>query len=181
MNRKQINKLASKYSSKIISLKLAEENDAEFIFNMMQDKEYKKYYMDRLVRNSVEEEKKNIKKLENHAEKGLGYYFIIFYRGQPAGIIEVYKIHKFDKRAAVGYGIAREFWGKGIATKSLKLTLNILKKEFELHATEATTYPKNIRSKKVLEKNGFKKVGKMEQYTYSKDGWKDRLLYWKVL
>lgn len=51
----------------------------------------------------------------------------------------------------VGYWLGREFWGKGIATRALKLFLQELK-ERPLYARVAKH---NIASRRVLEKCGF--------------------------
>jgi [ribosomal protein S5]-alanine N-acetyltransferase len=178
---KQLEKLISKYDSKTISLRLAQQNDAEFIYNMMQDKDYQKYYMDRLIPKSIESTKKEINNFLKSAKRGNGYYFLIRYKKTPVGILNVYKGHAQDKRAAIGYGLARKYWKKGITTKALKILLKIMKNEFDFHAVEATAYPKNIASRKVLKKSGFKEVGTMEKYTFSKGKWEDRVLYWKIL
>jgi [ribosomal protein S5]-alanine N-acetyltransferase len=178
---KKIDELAKKYSSKTICLRLAQERDAEFIFEMMQNKEYQKYYMERLIPKSIEAEKKEIKSFLKNAEKGKGYYFLIEYKGKPVGIMDVYKGHSMDMRAAIGYGLLYEYWNKGIMSKAIKILLNLVQKEFGFHAVEATTYPKNYASRKILEKAGFKKVGIMEKYTWSRGKWEDRVLYWKVI
>ena len=178
---KEIDKLISRYNTKTISLKLAQETDAEFMYNMMQNKDYQKYYMERLIPKSVEAARKEINGYLRSAQRGNCYYFILNYNKTPVGIMDIYKGHAQDKRAAIGYGLAREYWGKGITTKALKILLKLMKNDFNFHAVEATTYPKNTASKRVLEKAGFKKVGTMEKYTFSRGKWEDRVLYWKVL
>ena len=68
----------------------------------MQDKDYQKYYLDRLIPKSVEASRKELKNFVKNAEKGNGYYFILEYNGKPAGIMDIYKGHAQDKRAAIG-------------------------------------------------------------------------------
>ena len=60
-----------------------------------------------------------------------------------------------DGRRYVGYRVAREFWGRGIATAALAEFLAELH-ERPLHALVSTT---NIGSIRVLEKCGFVEVG----------------------
>jgi RimJ/RimL family protein N-acetyltransferase len=56
-----------------------------------------------------------------------------------------------DGRRYVGYWIGRKFWGRGIATEALRLTLEEIS-ERPLYAWVALT---NRGSVRVLEKNGF--------------------------
>ncbi|MFO0833223.1 MAG: GNAT family N-acetyltransferase [Phycisphaerales bacterium] len=56
----------------------------------------------------------------------------------------------------VGYWVAREHWGRGIATKALSSFL-LVEPRRPLHATTAWA---NAGSKRVLERNGFRLVGR---------------------
>lgn len=56
-----------------------------------------------------------------------------------------------DGKREVGYWLGREFWGKGIASKSLELFLQEVKMR-PLYAHVAKTNPASMR---VLEKGGF--------------------------
>lgn len=69
-----------------------------------------------------------------------------------AGSISCYKL---DGRNLVGYGIGREFWGQGIATRALKLFL-VQVPVRPLHAHVAVT---NAASLRVLQKCGFTVIG----------------------
>jgi RimJ/RimL family protein N-acetyltransferase len=57
-----------------------------------------------------------------------------------------------DGKRVVGYWIAREFWGRGIATEALARLLEIVSER----PLEATVLPGNDASVRVLEKNGFR-------------------------
>jgi len=163
-----------------ITLKEAKEEDAEFIYKMMQNKDYQKYYLDRLISKSIEEEKRNIDRFNSLSKKGLQYYFVIYFGKEKSGILDIYKISKEDKRCCIGYGINKEFWRKGIATSAVKEALKFLKTK-KIHTIEATADPKNIASKKVLEKNGFYLAGTLKDYYYEKEKYLDREIYWKIL
>lgn len=62
---------------------------------------------------------------------------------------------KLDGQDAVGYWIAREHWGRGIATEALRLLLREVPVR-PLHARAASTNTASIR---VLERCGFKLIG----------------------
>jgi ribosomal-protein-alanine N-acetyltransferase len=163
-----------------VSIKPVEIEDADFFVKIMQNKEYKKHYLNRLLLKTKKQAEDYIRGVKREEEKGKVYCFTIYYGKEKAGILDLYKINNKDKRSAIGYGVAYEFWGKGIATKAVKLGLDFLKKK-GLHTIEATIDPKNEASCKVLEKTGFEKIGTAKDYYFDKNKYVDRVLYWKIL
>ena len=163
-----------------VTLKEVKEEDSEFVYTIMQDKDYQKYFPASCISDTLEEQKKALRHRIAQAKKGLSYYFIINSGKERTGVIDLYKIDKKNNRCAVGYGISKEYWGKGIATKAVKEAIKIAK-EKGLHALEASAHPKNKASQKVLLKNGFKKIGLIKDYYFEKGKYEDRLLYWKIL
>ena len=164
-----------------IKLVPVNESDAEFIFEMMQDKDYQKYYLDRLIPKNLNETKNGIKKSFKEMKNKFSYYFIIKKGKTRIGIVEVYKIMQKDKRCSIGYGIKKEYWGKGYGTLACKLGVNFIKTKLKLHSIEAVTEPNNIASCKVLEKNGFEKIGIIKDYYLNKGKYVNRTLYWKII
>lgn len=165
----------------MILLKEATEKDAKFLFEMKKDPEFKKYFPNFLITKTLEEEKKLVKNYQKGSKKMQEKQFIILSNKKRVGSLEIYKANKKHNRGSIGYSVKKEYWGKGIAKKACKMGLEIMKKEFKIHSVEATTHPKNISSQKVLEKNGFKKIGLMKDYYYFNKKYIDRILYWKIL
>ena len=164
-----------------IKLRPIEENDTNFFFESMQDKEYKKYYLERLTPKNFNEAKNQVKKHIRERENDFAYYFVIEKGKTPIGILDVYKIMQRDKRGSIGYGIKKEYWGKGYAKEACKLGLKFIKTKLKLHSVEATAEPDNLASCRVLEKNGFEKIGIIKDYYFDKGKYVDRVLYWKIL
>ena len=73
----------------------------------------------------------------------------IIYKEKVAGQIVCWKEGKYEQR--IGYWIGKEFWGRGIASAAVAELLKLVKTR-PLYAEVAN---QNIRSKRVLEKNGF--------------------------
>ena len=73
--------------------------------------------------------------------------------GHLAGYINCFKANGQDM---IGYWIGREYWGRGVATRSLELLLKLITRR-PLHARVATHNKASIR---VLEKCGFTVVGR---------------------
>jgi len=164
-----------------IKLRAIEETDAEFFFELMQDKDYQKHYLERLIPKNLNEAKNCVKKHIREIENKFSYYFIIQKGKTPIGILDVYKIMQKDKRGSIGYGIKKEYWGKGYANSACKLGLKFIKTKLKLHSVEATAEADNIASCKVLEKNGFERIGLIKDYYFDKGKYVDRVLYWKIL
>jgi RimJ/RimL family protein N-acetyltransferase len=72
--------------------------------------------------------------------------------GEPAGHVLSWPA---EGRRYIGYWIAREFWGRGLATAALTEFLGELQ-ERPLHALVSTD---NVASIRVLEKCGFVEIG----------------------
>ena len=163
-----------------ITLQKATHEDALFLFEMMQDAEYQKYYPSSLVAQNLEEQKKSLNHYIAQMNKEISYYFIIYVGKEKAGLLDIYKIDKRNHRSGIGYGITKKYWGKGVATKAVKEATKFAKK-IGIHALEASAHPKNKASQKVLLKNGFKKIGLIKDYYFENGKYEDRLLFWKIL
>lgn len=63
-------------------------------------------------------------------------------------------------RIELGYGIGRPFWGNGFATEAVREAVRHAQ-TVGVAALEACTFPSNPASARVLEKNGFKNMGRI--------------------
>ena len=82
--------------------------------------------------------------IEKHSKSFVGYFG--FWRMIPQHC-----------RAEIGYALKPEYWGKGYMYETLNRMVRFGFNEMNLHSIEANVNPANERSKKVLEKIGFKK------------------------
>lgn len=81
------------------------------------------------------------------------------------GIIEAADFNQKVNAVTVGYFLSETNWGKGIATKALKILIDFLFTEVHVNRIQAEVMPLNEASKKVLLKNGFIKEGTLRQAT----------------
>lgn len=81
---------------------------------------------------------------------------LIYWEGQFVGEIGI-EINQdvFRLSAEMGYFIGEPFWGKGIASKAIKLMLDYVFHTFNIIRIEAGVFNFNKPSMRVLEKNGF--------------------------
>jgi ribosomal-protein-alanine N-acetyltransferase len=72
--------------------------------------------------------------------------------------VDLVSIHR-QPLISINFGIAVPFWNKGYATAAVFQAITFAKKELEARCIESTCLRENIASKRVMQKNGFRKVG----------------------
>jgi ribosomal-protein-alanine N-acetyltransferase len=80
----------------------------------------------------------------------------------------------------VGYWVAEEHNGKGFATAALGLVCERAFGELGLHRIEAGTLLDNVASQRVIEKNGFTRIGIAPRYLQIAGEWSDHVLFQKT-
>lgn len=79
--------------------------------------------------------------------------------------------------ASVGYWVDEARGGRGVASAALAALIPIAFGELGLHRLEAGTLTHNVRSQRVLLKNGFVQYGLAPRYLRIDGAWQDHLLY----
>ena len=88
----------------------------------------------------------------------------IIWNGKIAGSIGVMpKDDVYRKSIEIGYFVAEEFWGNGIASRAVSLLLGYIKRNFDVVRIYAEVFNYNAASMRVLEKNGFHLEGIRER------------------
>ena len=67
------------------------------------------------------------------------------------------------RRAEVGFALRRDYWGQGLATDALGSLIEFSFETLALHRLEADVDPKNERSQRVLERQGFRREGYLRE------------------
>lgn len=79
---------------------------------------------------------------------------------------------------SLGYVLSQDYWGMGIMTEAVRATIKYLFEDMKLDIVSCCHYPTNIRSKRVIEKAGFKYEGVLRQAKKIYDGSvKDHVCY----
>ncbi len=68
-----------------------------------------------------------------------------------------------NRRAEVGFALAEEVWGQGLATEALSRLFRFAFQELGLHRLEADVHPDNVACLAVLEKLGFQREGYLRE------------------
>lgn len=104
--------------------------------------------------------------------------FAIDLNGLAIGSIgAIFKDDVYRKNAEIGYWLAEEYWGKGIATASISLIVRYIFDNFDIIRIYAEAYADNIASHRALEKAGFRKEGIFRKNIIKNNRIKDSLIY----
>ncbi|CAM8897022.1 unnamed protein product [Rhodiola kirilowii] len=95
------------------------------------------------------------------------------------GFVSIFQESGEDSfKAYIGYGLAAEYWNRGVATQAVKLAVAQVFKDIpDLVRLQAHVFVDNTASQRVLEKAGFTKEGLLRKYEVIKGEIKDLLLY----
>jgi ribosomal-protein-alanine N-acetyltransferase len=78
---------------------------------------------------------------------------------------------------SVGYWLAREATGRGLATAAVREIQRVAFDELGLHRVEAATLVHNTASQRVLQRNGFTRFGLAPKYLRIAGKWQDHLVF----
>ncbi|XP_022761077.1 uncharacterized protein LOC111307335 [Durio zibethinus] len=98
---------------------------------------------------------------------------------RPIGAISVTANSGNDKcRGELGYVLASNYWGKGIATRAVKMVAKtIFVERPHLERLEALVDVENVGSQRVLEKAGFQREGVLRKYIILKGRSRDMVIF----
>ena len=82
-------------------------------------------------------------------------------------------IHDNGQQATIGYSITPAEQGKGFATEAVGAVIGALFNEAHLHRVVAGIDPRNVASRKVLDKLGFRYEGRSERSVLVRGDWVD--------
>jgi ribosomal-protein-alanine N-acetyltransferase len=78
---------------------------------------------------------------------------------------------------SVGYWLNAAAVGRGLATAALRETIALAFGELGLHRIQAETLLSNVASQRVLDRNGFVRIGMAPTYLKIAGQWQDFILY----
>ena len=85
------------------------------------------------------------------------------------------------RSASIGYWLAVDAVGRGLATRAVDTVAEIADTELKLHRIEASTVTNNIASQRVLQRAGFHQIGSAPNYLHIDGAWRDHNLYQRIL
>jgi len=111
-------------------------------------------------------------------ERGRSLPLVIHDAGRVEGMITLQSIIRGSfQSCSVGYWLAEEAQGRGLATTALQEATRLAFQELRLHRVQAETLPRNGRSQRVLLRVGFVAYGTAQAYLKIAGAWQDCDLY----
>lgn len=118
---------------------------------------------------------------ESERREGTGYACVIEHDDRAVGMVSLSAIARGPAQTAnLGYWVAKTVNGRGVATQAVGLILDLAFDELQLHRVQAATLLHNTASQRVLERNGFERIGHARSYLKIAGDWQDHLLFQRV-
>jgi ribosomal-protein-serine acetyltransferase len=127
---------------------------------------------------SVDDATDFITRSEAENEKGEHLSFGIFYQGKVIGVLSFNRIFHSDRRTTIGYWLGQEYNGLGIITKACKSLITYGFEKLLLNKIEINCATKNIKSKGVPDRLGFKHCGVLKENEWLYDHFVDHDVYY---
>ena len=158
----------------LVNLRQLSVNDARAIAHLM-NYNISKYLYEVPDPYSIQDALGFINKAHNDFESLSALHFAIEYKRMSdqrnnypvfVGSIGLKNIDLINKKSDLGYWIGEEYWGRGIATECVRLIISYAFSSSGLGLREVIAYvfPENKASIRVLENNGMKNKGKVNEY-----------------
>ena len=153
-------------------------SDAKNLFHIRSNDDVMRF-MDVIRFESISDAEKLINSVEEAYRKQEGITWAIIERHSNSfiGYFGFWRMIPEHCRAEIGYALKREYWGKGYMHETIDKIVRFGFNEMKLHSIEANVNPANERSKKVLEKIGFKKEAYFRENYLFDNKFLDSIIY----
>ncbi|WP_433655179.1 GNAT family N-acetyltransferase [Nocardia sp. CA-128927] len=108
------------------------------------------------------------------------WFGLVELAGQAVGALSMRLQRGIASSAVIGYWVAEEVNGKGVATEAIGQCLDMAFWKMGLHRVDAFVREDNIGSCRALEKNGFHRVGLSRGHLHIAGRWWDMVYFQKL-
>jgi ribosomal-protein-alanine N-acetyltransferase len=131
---------------------------------------------------TVEGQRADIEAALARHRRGEGLPFVVLDdRGEVAGRVTLSGIIRgVFQSCSMGYWLAKDQTGKGLATEAVRAAVAVAFTELGLHRVQAETVVANVPSQKVLSRAGFERFGLAPQYLRIAGKWQDHILFQRL-
>jgi ribosomal-protein-alanine N-acetyltransferase len=101
--------------------------------------------------------------------------------GEPAGFVGLSHVVRGSLQSAIlSYWVDEAHNRRGLCTRAVAEVIEFAFGELDLHRLEAGTLPDNFGSQRVLEKNGFERIGLARSFLLIAGEWRDHVLFQRI-
>src|SRR5205823_9125639 len=114
-------------------------------------------YLDRPKANTLDDARNFISKISDGIAKNESIFWVVTPRDGTRflGSICLWQISREEAKAEIGFELLPENHGKGVMQEVIPEVIRFAFENMKLHSIEAELSPRNVKSVKLLEKNGF--------------------------
>jgi ribosomal-protein-serine acetyltransferase len=106
-----------------------------------------------------------------------GFQTAIWHQGQIVGIIGYHHLEWANRSTCIGYWLDERFQGKGIMTKACRALVDYAFVEWKLNRIEIRCAERNLKSRGIPERLGFKAEGLLREAEWLYDHYVDHVVY----
>ncbi|MDX6592713.1 MAG: [ribosomal protein S5]-alanine N-acetyltransferase [Gaiellales bacterium] len=130
---------------------------------------------------TVDGQRRELEQVVQQSAADLRHRFVILADARPVGVLSVSNVVRgVFQSANLGYWVVREMNGQGVGTRAVGAVCRWAFGPGGLHRLEAGTMVDNVASQRVLEKNGFERIGLARDYLHIGGDWRDHILFQRV-
>lgn len=155
--------------------------DNKQIFSYRSDSETNKYQG--WIPKTLSDVNEFISKIPDEINKPETWFQLVIIEKTTNEIIGDIGIHFIDHdnfQSEIGCTLNKAYHGKGIATETMRATIDYLFKILNKHRIVTSIDPRNIDSIKLVERLGFRKEGHFKQSLLIDGEWVDDIIYAKL-
>lgn len=160
-------------SERLILRQLTPEDAADF-FACQSDPEVFRY-AGRSEETSLESARHMLNILfKRHQEQSMLSWAILLKENQRLiGRFQIEEWSDENHRAAVGYLLGKQYWGKGYASEALRAVIASLFEQTTVNRIDTFAWAENVASTRVMEKAGMRFEGLARQKRFAKGAFRD--------
>ena len=133
------------------------KDDEKEIFALRSD-DFINQYLDRAKANTLDDARNFISTITNNIARNESILWVVTPKDEARflGTICLFQISREEAKAEIGYELLPENHGKGIMQEVIPEVIRFALEEMRLLSVEAELSPRNVKSVRLLEKNGFR-------------------------
>ena len=153
-------------------------DDKNNIYNLRSDPKVMEYVC-RPLASSIEEAESFINKIIKGIKDNQLVYWGITTKVDNSliGTICLWNVSRENHRAEIGYELMPAFQGQGLMQEAIIRVIEYAFNKLRLHSLEAEVNPANIKSLRLLERNGFSREAYFRENVYYNGRYFDTVIY----
>ena len=164
-----------------LGLRRFSTDDAQAVYDSYTSDENVARYHNLAVHESVQDTMSMLREWVSQYENLEYYHWIIEYKSDIVGEINLFDIADRQERCEIGYTIASKWWNHGFATEAVCEVIRFAFSEINFNKIYARHDTENIGSGRVMLKNGMKQEGLFREHNMRQDGTRSDIAFYAAI